>query len=101
MTIIQCYAPTNDSDENDKDIFYEQLQSEIVSAHDHDILNAIGDVNAKVGNENSGMERIMGKHGCGSLNNNGERPVDICALNNLVIGGTLFLRLSGHFIILF
>ena len=90
MTIIQCYAPTNDSDENSKDTFYEQLQSEIISTHSHDMLIVMGDLNTKVGNENICVERIMGKHGCGSLNNNGERPVDICALNDLVIGGTLF-----------
>ena len=43
MTIIQCYAPTNDSDENSKETFYEQLQSEIISTHGHDILIVMGD----------------------------------------------------------
>ncbi|KAK3727909.1 hypothetical protein RRG08_053981 [Elysia crispata] len=32
----------------------------------------------------------MGKFGCGSINNNGERLVGFCASNDLVIGGTLF-----------
>ena len=31
----------------------------------------MGDLNAKVGNENTGLERVMGKHGCGCMNNNG------------------------------
>ena len=31
----------------------------------------------------------MGKHGCGTVNDNGERLVDICEMN-CVIGGTIF-----------
>ena len=56
----------------------------------------MGDLNAKVENENTGLERVMGKHGCGCMNKNGQRLVDICSLNNLVIGGTLFPHLLTH-----
>ncbi len=96
MTIIQCYAPTNVSDDSMKDTFYDQLQSEIVTSPGHYILIVMGDLKAKVGSENINIERVMGKHGCGDMNNNGERFVDICSLNNLVIGGALFPHRSIH-----
>jgi hypothetical protein len=35
----------------------------------------MGDLSAKVGNDNSGNERMMGKYGCGNINDNGERFV--------------------------
>ena len=39
---------------------------------------------------------MMGKYGCGNINDNGERLVDLCGTNNLVIGGTLFLHREIH-----
>ena len=95
-TIIQCYAPTNDSDEESKDAFYEQLQAELENIPRHEMKIVMGDLNAKVGNDNTGHERAMGKEGCGSMNDNGERLLEICAAYNLVIGGTLFKHPEVH-----
>jgi len=61
-----------------------------------DLLIVMGDLNAMVGTVNTGNERVMGKHGCGNLNDNGERLVELCGMHNLVIGGTLFLHMDIH-----
>ncbi|XP_071486093.1 craniofacial development protein 2-like [Diadema antillarum] len=95
-TIIQCYAPTNDNVEETKDAFHEQLQHELDSAPGHDMKIVMGDLNAKVGDNNSGYDRAMGRYGCGVMNENGERLVEFCSLNNLVIGGTLFQHKDIH-----
>ena len=49
-----------------------------------------GDMNAKVGNDNSHYERVMRKHDLRIKNENGERLCEMCDLNELVITGTLF-----------
>ena len=56
----------------------------------------MGDLNAEVGEDNEGCECIMGKHGIGVRNDNGERLVDFCSLNNLVITGTIFPHRKIH-----
>ena len=56
----------------------------------------MGDMNAKVGNNNNGYELAMGKNGLGTMNGNGERFADVCADNNLVIGGTVFPHKPIH-----
>ena len=56
----------------------------------------MGDMNAKVGCDNSGRELIMGKHGLGDMNENGEFFTDFCGLNDLVIGGTTFAHKDIH-----
>ena len=38
----------------------------------------------------------MGKHGCGTINDNGERLVDICEMNNCVIGAPIFPHKEIH-----
>ena len=97
LTIILCYTPTNESDTEDKEDWYEQLQQAVAKVPQHDMLLIIGDMNAKVGSENFNCERAMGKHGCGVMNDNGERLVDFCLNNNnYVIGGTIFAHRDIH-----
>ena len=60
------------------------------------MLLDVGDLNAKVGKENEGKENIMGKHGCGNINENGDRLVDLCEVNNQIIGGTIFPHKDIH-----
>ncbi|VDP48580.1 unnamed protein product [Schistosoma margrebowiei] len=70
MNIIQCYAPNNDSDDNNKDQF-ERLQSIIEKCPRNDLTILVGDGNAKVGIDNFRYEDIMGRHGLGERNENG------------------------------
>ena len=54
LSIIQVYAPTNEANVEDKNNFYEQHQTVVDSVHKHDILLVMGDLNAKVGEDNEG-----------------------------------------------
>ena len=96
ITILQCYAPTNDSEEESKDAFYEQLQAELENTPRHEMKIVMGDLNAKVGADNTAHERSMGREGCGTSNDNGERLLELCAMHDLVIGGTLFQHPEIH-----
>ena len=53
MTVIIPYAPTHDAKEEVKDEFYNQLEEAIRSTPQHDTLLLAGDLNAKVGTENT------------------------------------------------
>ena len=53
MSIIQGYAPTNDGDVENKNIFYEQLQAELEEIPRHDVIIVMGDMNAS--GEDHGM----------------------------------------------
>ena len=59
LTIIQVYAPTNDAEDESKEEFYEQLQREVEATPRHDVLIVMGDLNAKIGEDNEGWEKVM------------------------------------------
>ncbi|VDP46372.1 unnamed protein product [Schistosoma margrebowiei] len=96
INIIQCYVPTNDYNEDAKDQFYDRLQSIIEKCPTKDLNILMGDFNTKVGTNNTGYEDIMGRHGLGERNENGERFANLCAFNKLVIGGTIFPHKRIH-----
>lgn len=96
ITVLQCYAPTEVAADEDKNAFYDQLEREFQKIKKQDITIVMGDINAKVGAENQGLERIMGRHGLGVRNNNGERFIEFCRNHDLVIGGTIFPHKDCH-----
>lgn len=96
MNIIRCYTPTNDSDVDDKDQFYETLQPIIDKWSAKDIAILMGDPTTKVGMANTGYRDNMGRNGLGECNVNGERFVNRCAFNKMIIGGTISLYKRLH-----
>lgn len=96
LEITQCYAPTNDAQEEDKEEFYDRLEQILSKVPKHSMNIVMGDFNAKVGNDNSNNKREMGRHGLGEMNNNGERLLQTCSEHDLVITGTLFQHKNIH-----
>jgi len=96
VSLIMCYAPTNNAEEEDKELFYRQLQATVDKTPRRDVQIIMGDMNAKVGSDNTGREREMGTQGLGNMNENGELLADFCANNELAIGGTLFPHRRIH-----
>ena len=50
------------------------------SCNRNDMIDVVmGDLNAKVGNNNTNREELMGKFGIGIMNDNRERLFDFCS----------------------
>ena len=88
ITVIQVYAPTSNAEEAEVERFYEDLQDLLELTHQKDVLFIIGDWNAKVGSQET--PGVTGKFGLGMQNEAGQRLIEFCHENALVIANTLF-----------
>ena len=68
--------------------FYEDLQDLLELTPPKDVLFIIGDWNAKVGSQET--PGVTGKFGLGMRNEAGQRLIEFCQENALVIANTLF-----------
>ena len=87
ITVIQVYAPTNNAEEAEVERFYEDLQDLLELRPQKDVLFIIGDWNAKVGSQET--PGVTGKFGLGIRNEAGQRLIEFCQENALVITNTL------------
>ena len=55
-----------------------------------------GDLNAKVGSDVEGYERVKGKHGVRTRDDNGGKLCDFCGMNDLEIKCTIFPHKEIH-----
>ena len=88
ITVIQVYAPTSNAVEAEVERFYEDLQDLLVLTPKKDVLFIIGDWNTKV--ESQETPRVTGKFGLGVQNEAGQRLIEFCQGNTLVIANALF-----------
>ena len=88
ITIIQICAPTGNTEEAEVEWFYEDLQDLLEITPPKDVLFIIGDCNAKVGSQET--PGITVKLGLGVQNEAGQRLIEFCQENTLVIANILF-----------
>ena len=90
ITVIQVYAPTNNSEEAEVEWFCEELQDLLELTPKKDALFIIGDWNAKVGSQET--PGVTGKFVLGVRNEAGQRLIEFCQENTLVKVNTLFQK---------
>ena len=90
ITVIQVYAPTSNTEEAKVERFYEDLQDLLELTPKKDVLFIIKDWDAKVGCEET--PGVTGKFGLGTWHEAGQRLVEFCQENALVIANTLFQK---------
>ena len=88
ITVIQVYAPTSNAEEAEVERFYEDLEDLLELTPQNDALFIIGDWNAKVGSQETPV--VTGKYGLGIWNEAGQRLIEFCQENSLLIANTLF-----------
>ena len=88
VTVIQVYAPTSNAEEVEVEWFYEDLQELLELTPQKDVLFIIGDWNAKAGSQE--IPGVTGKFSLGVQNEAGQRLLESCQENTLIIASTLF-----------
>ena len=88
IMVIQVYASTSNAEEAEVEWFYEDLQDLLELTPKKDVLFIIGDWNAKVGSQET--HGVAGRFGLGIWNEAGQRIIEFCQENALVIANILF-----------
>ena len=88
IIVIQAYALTSNAEEAEAEQFYEDLQDLLELIPPKDVIFTIGDWNAKI--ESQEIPGVTGKFGLGVQNEAGQRLIEFCQENTLIIANTLF-----------
>ena len=89
-TITSVYAPTMTNPDENKEAFYNQLASVLSGIPRTDKLLLIGYFNVRIGKDNDKWPLVMGKHGIGKCNSNGELLLALCSEFELIVTNTIF-----------
>ena len=88
IIVTQVYAPNSNAEEAEVERFYEYLQDLLELPPKKDVLFIIGDWNTKVGSQET--PGVTGNFGLEVQNEAGQRLIEFCQENRLVIANTLF-----------
>ena len=88
IMVIQVYAPSSNAEEAEVEQFYDGLQELLELISPKDLLFIIGDLNVTAGSQE--IPGVTGKFGLGVQNEAGERLIEFCQENALVIANILF-----------
>ncbi|XP_068680344.1 craniofacial development protein 2-like [Montipora foliosa] len=96
VNIICVYAPTLLATVETKDHFYESLDTALSTIPASEHIYVIGDFNARVYSDREAWPNVVGHHGTGKMNDNGQRLLELCCYHNLCITNTFFQNKACH-----
>ena len=94
LKIVQIYAPTITSDDEEVEEFYAELESTLCVKSTYTIV--MGDFNAKLGRGKREGEKYIGTFGIGVRNSRGDRMAAMAEANKLFIGNTWFRKKANR-----
>lgn len=96
ITFINVYAPTEETNEEDKNKFYEEIEKTYEAINKHDTIIILGDFNAQIGKEEY-LEEIAGKETIHErTNDNGRRLCNMAMECGLFIMSTKYKHKKEH-----
>ena len=97
MTIICTYCPTTTYPDSKQEAHYRRLSELVAAVPQHDLLAIVGDFNAHLGNDRTGISRELGPFSNPAPQNSlGTRVIDFCQQHNLFITNTFFEHKPTH-----
>lgn len=93
VIIIGAYGPNDDSPVTEKEKFLDTIQNEIANIRKKELIIA-GDLNGRVGRKEN--DSVIGRFGEEITNDNGERVIEICELNDLKVTNGFFRHKDIH-----
>uniref|UniRef100_A0A8D9ELZ3 Craniofacial development protein 2 n=1 Tax=Cacopsylla melanoneura TaxID=428564 RepID=A0A8D9ELZ3_9HEMI len=96
ISLISYYAPTEESIDENKDLFYSALDDLFQKIPNYDVKILLGDANAQVGKEDI-WGTAIGKESLHSVSNdNGSRLLSFSNSANMCVTGTIFHHKNIH-----
>lgn len=86
------YARTNDKADAEIEEFYSTVDKAMRLTKRRELIIVMGDFNAKI--ELGGEDEVVGQYGLGERNTRGDRLVQLCIENNLLVIYVFFKRHS-------
>ncbi|XP_044757806.1 uncharacterized protein LOC123315962 [Coccinella septempunctata] len=96
LHVISAYAPTLSAEQQTKEAFYEQLENLLTHIPKSHRVILLGDFNARVGRNAEIWPGVIGPHGIGNINSNGELLMTKCIEHNLTITNTQFRQRNKY-----
>ncbi|KAI8505331.1 hypothetical protein Bbelb_174400 [Branchiostoma belcheri] len=96
VNLLSVYAPTLQATSEVKDLFYEQLDSVLKAIPTSEHIFMLGDFNARVGADHESWYDVLGHHGIGKMNENGQRLLELCCYHKLSVTNTYFPNKAVH-----
>jgi hypothetical protein len=98
LRVVSCYAPQTGCPDEEKDKFWNDLDTHLQTIDNSELLFIGGDLNGHVGHANDGFDRNHGGQGHGNRNEDGTRILEHAEAWDLAITNTFFKKRDSHLI---